>query len=139
MGCSTPSKSSPASNFKKGGPWTAFLFRVHPCDKQKSNVRKGQNQESKKEACRHELVVLLQHLVSSRRADGQNQPAAGLQLNATKDQQNVFIATRGSPFVQSKQTGCRCRSQRPKPWLPRTAGRGGAPGRRRAGRKGNKL
>lgn len=34
------------SRFKlKGDLWTVFLFKVHPCEKQKSNVRKGRKEE----------------------------------------------------------------------------------------------
>lgn len=44
--------------------------------------------------------------------------------------------TCGSPFVRSRRTGFHCRSRRPELWLPRTAGRVEAPGRRRAGWRG---
>lgn len=41
----------------------------------------------------------------------------------------------GSPFVQSKQRGFHCRSQRPELWLPHKAGHAEAPGRKHAGER----
>lgn len=60
--------------------------------------------------------------------------------NATERRLYVFTGARGSPFVQSRRTGFRCRSPRPELWLRHTAGRVEAPGRRRAGwTEGGKL
>lgn len=41
-GCPTHSKFSPGSNLK-GGLWTAFLFKVHPCEKHILNIRTHKN------------------------------------------------------------------------------------------------